>query len=117
MRSPGRSCRCHGCGSLNAFGGKRPKTRRCYRRWRPAALLDAVRAKVLAAKGPFRKEVLSVELRAKESDVEQALHKLNLEGLVHQPLHLAPHDSTRDPWGGMDSGWMGDTYYRTETSG
>lgn len=66
----------------------------------------------------FFKEEIARKLRAKTSLVEHCLHKLNLEGLVEQPVHYAPHDSTRDyafnryhtanPWG--DSAWMGDIY-------
>jgi hypothetical protein len=64
-------------------------------------------------KGFFWKEEIAKYLKVKTSLVEQVLHKMNLEGLVSQPVHHAPHDSNRDPWshGGRDSSWMGDIYY------
>ena len=57
-------------------------------------------------------EDIAYILNVKSHLVKQALKKLNLEGIVSQPVHHIPHDSSRDPWGGgRYSGWMADIYY------
>jgi hypothetical protein len=60
----------------------------------------------------FRKEDLAVSLQVKNHCVEQALARLNREGLVHQPVHHYPHDNNRSNQmdGGSDSSWLGDIY-------
>jgi hypothetical protein len=56
-------------------------------------------------------EEVAEYLRVKTHLVKHALHKLNLEGVVSKPSHLAPHDSSRDPWGGgYDSSWQASIY-------
>ncbi len=58
------------------------------------------------------KEDIARILKVKESQVEQVFHQLNLEGILNQPVHHAPHDSQRDPWGFIGNmAWMGDLYY------
>lgn len=137
LRSPGHNCRHCGEGPKH---GKRAEGMPGYsrhlslRRWRPEALLDAVREIVLQMRAKMlalgesatwwdmhvRREKIAWDLRAKRDMVEHALHCLNLEGLVAQPRHHAPHDSTRErPWGyGSDSAWCGDTYrIRRENEG
>ena len=51
------------------------------------------------------------QLNVKPHFVEQVFQKLNVEGVLSQPIHLAPHDSKRDPWG-FDNcyGWAADLY-------
>jgi len=57
------------------------------------------------------KEELGRKYRVLPSQVQTSFAKLNLEGMLAQPTHHAPHDSKRDPWGsGGDSAWMSDRY-------
>ena len=58
------------------------------------------------------KEDVAIHLQVKESQVEQVFMILNREGILTQPVHRAPHDSQRDPWGfdGI-SEWQSDHYY------
>lgn len=60
----------------------------------------------------FTKESLAASLGVKVHCVEQALARLNQEGLVNQPLHRYPHDNNRSTQmdGGSDSSWVGDVY-------
>ena len=63
----------------------------------------------------FSAEEVAKELRVKVHLVRQALHKLNLEGIVSQKSNNPPHDSTRDPWGyGSDSSWIASIYERID---
>jgi transcription initiation factor IIE alpha subunit len=55
-------------------------------------------------------EKIAKEMQVKVHLVRQALHKLNLEGLVGKKQNRPPHDSTRDRWGGWDSSWRASTY-------
>lgn len=112
MNIPGHNCRY--CGD-SPKSGKRVKVMRIYKKRDKATILDMVRNAVfeakLANKRSVTKEALSVKLQLRESEVEQALHILNLQGLVSQAYHCPPHDSTRDSMGwGCDSSWCGDTY-------
>ena len=51
------------------------------------------------------------QLGAKTHFVKQVFQQLNVEGILSQPIHHAPHDSNRDPWGyGHEHGWMADLY-------
>lgn len=61
----------------------------------------------------FFKEDLAVHLKVYDHNVEQALARLNQEGLVHQPVHAYPHDNNRSNQmdAGHDSSWRGDRYY------
>ena len=61
----------------------------------------------------FFKEELAVHFKVKDHNVEQALARLNQEGLVHQPVHAYPHDNNRSNQmdAGHDSSWRGDRYY------
>lgn len=60
------------------------------------------------------KEEIAERYRLREHEVAHALHLLNLEGLVSQPVHWKPHDCFRDassfanPSG--DSAWVSDAY-------
>lgn len=45
------------------------------------------------------KEDIAIELQVKESQIEKIFMKLNRDGILSQPIHRAPHDSCRDPWG------------------
>lgn len=51
------------------------------------------------------------QLNVKPHFVEQVFQQLNVEGILSQPIHRAPHDSNRDPWG-FDGikGWSADLY-------
>lgn len=61
----------------------------------------------------FTAEGIAREILVKTHKVRQALHKLNLEGIVTQKKNHAPHDSKRDWWhGGSDSSWMASFYYK-----
>jgi len=55
------------------------------------------------------KEKIAATLNAREHQVAQALHKLNLEGLVCQKDNFPPHDCNRNH--GSDSSWCGSRYY------
>lgn len=51
------------------------------------------------------------QLGVKTHFVKQVFQQLNVEGVLSQPIHYAPHDSKRDPWGyGNWSGWSDDLY-------
>lgn len=57
-------------------------------------------------------EDIAYDLRCKTHFVKQVFQQLNVEGILSQPRHWIPHDSSRDPWcGGGYSGWMADIYY------
>lgn len=58
------------------------------------------------------KEDTAKYLRARVSQVEQVFMTLNRKGILQQPVHLAPHDSSRDPQGYENNHeWMSDRYY------
>jgi hypothetical protein len=114
---PGWKCsHCQGSG----------KRRRIVIRRRKRDVYDEVKAKVMAIqamKDPgwsdrrVTKEQLAVDLGVTEDCVVQALHRLNLEGLVYRRSNKAPHDSKReypDPdFRGRtvgDASWQGSTY-------
>ena len=51
------------------------------------------------------------QLCVKPHFVKQVFQQLNVEGVLSQPIHKAPHDSNRDPWGFPNcKGWMADLY-------
>ena len=51
------------------------------------------------------------QLNVKPHFVEQVFQQLNVEGILSQPMHRAPHDSNRDPWGYPGcKGWAADLY-------
>lgn len=51
------------------------------------------------------------QLNVKPHFVQQVFQQLNIEGVLSQPIHHAPHDSNRDPWGFPNcKGWMSDFY-------
>lgn len=54
---------------------------------------------------------IAYQLNVKPHFVEQVFQQLNVEGVLSQPIHHAPHDSNRDPWG-FDGikGWKADIY-------
>lgn len=57
------------------------------------------------------KEDTAKRLNIPESQVEQAFHRMNLEGILSQAIHRYPHDNDRNPWdGGGFSGWQSDIY-------
>lgn len=61
------------------------------------------------------KEDVARYLQVKECQVEQVFMELNREGILSQPVHHAPHDSQRDPWGFYGNNWwMSDLYYIRE---
>lgn len=67
----------------------------------------------LKAKGWYMicAEDIAYDLRCKTHFVKQVFQQLNIEGILSQPRHWIPHDSSRDPWcGGGYSGWMADIY-------
>jgi len=55
-------------------------------------------------------EEISGHYKVRTHLVEQALHKLNLEGIVSKGLNSPPHDSRRDGWYGDDSSWSATRY-------
>ena len=58
------------------------------------------------------KENIARKLQVKECQVEQVFMELNREGVLNQPVHHAPHDTQRDPWGfAGNMGWASDIYY------
>lgn len=60
-------------------------------------LLDKVRDYLFnQVTGIVTKEKIANELKVKEHEITNCLHKLNLEGLVSQKINEAPHDSKRD---------------------
>lgn len=54
---------------------------------------------------------IAYQLNVKPHLVKQVFQQLNVEGVLSQPIHRAPHDSKRDPWciGGYN-GWTADLY-------
>lgn len=51
------------------------------------------------------------QLNVKPHFVKQVFQQLNIEGILSQPIHSAPHDSNRDPFGyGHEKGWKADLY-------
>lgn len=96
--------------------GKRGKALRTrYRRKDPEKVLELVREVVLARRAKMQlwitAEGVSFETRTRTEQVRQALHKLNLEGIIGQKLDIAPHDSPRDMlFGGSDSAWKASVY-------
>lgn len=65
------------------------------------------------AKAAFlTKEDTAKYLHARVSQVEQVFMTLNRKGILTQPVHRAPHDSSRDPQGyESNHEWMSDRYY------
>lgn len=61
-------------------------------------------------------EDIAYQLQVKTHFVKQVLQQLNVEGILHQPRHHAPHDSKRDLWGGFadTSMWCPSVYYIRE---
>lgn len=58
------------------------------------------------------KEDVAFKLNVKQKFVEQIFMELNREGILHQPVHNALHDSNRDPYGFSEvKGWASDIYY------
>lgn len=106
---PGWRCNhCHGVRRVKVKSRRR--TRDVYDEVR-AIVLNLI-AQPQTFLHSFRKEDLAASLGVKDHCVEQALARLNREGLVHQPVHGVPHDcnrSTRLDWG-SDSSWVGDRY-------
>lgn len=112
---PGSNCR-H-CGDAPKKG-KRRKTWYSKKKIDVSKLIDKIKAYLYERFKDkdtllfFRKEEIAVYFKTYEHLVAQALHQLNLQGLVSQPSHTIPHDCNRDPhgWGG-DSSWQGDLYW------
>lgn len=111
-------CRCGGCKQkhikMKPIGIKRRSFKYVYdRTLNYINNLSAISGRPSHWKNFFWKEEIAKYLKIKTHLVEQVLHKMNLEGIVSQPTHKAPHDSNRDPWayGNGDSAWMGDIYY------
>lgn len=54
---------------------------------------------------------IAFELRVKPHFVEQVFQQLNVEGILSQARHYAPHDSDRDPMcNGTYAGWQSSLY-------
>lgn len=54
---------------------------------------------------------IAFELRVKPHFVAQVFQQLNVEGILSQSRHYAPHDSNRDPLcGGTYAGWQSSLY-------
>ena len=103
---------CRHCGHSPKKGKRIGIFKRVFKRRSEEQIYDMVKEYVLGldVDSYFRKERIAVKLSLKEHEVAQALHKLNLEGIVAQPIHKPPHDSTRDKYGCGDSAWQGDAY-------
>lgn len=62
---------------------------------------------------PLYKEQVAYTFQCKTHLIEQCFNILNREGILNQPTHSAPHDSTRAHFFcGGDSAWCGDRYYK-----
>ena len=61
-------------------------------------------------------EDIAHQINVKPHFVHQVFQQFNIEGILSQPIHHAPHDSNRDPWGfdGIN-GWMADLYRIIDT--
>ena len=84
------------------------------RKKRPEVVLERVREVIptIPPHTPFTAEILAYRLKLRKSQVEHALHKLNLEGMVTQRHNHAPHDCHRAwPWIGVASMWGASLYY------
>jgi hypothetical protein len=57
-------------------------------------------------------EDIAYQLRVKPHFVKQVLQQLNIEGILYQPTHEAPHDSARNHFFyGRSKEWCPNTYY------
>jgi len=68
--------------------------------------------KYIINKKSITAEKIAGEMKVKTHQIRQALHRLNLEGLVSQKRNEAHHDSKRDPWNNHpgDSAWLASSY-------
>ena len=73
--------------------------------------LDQIEKAKAAGEWYITADDIAHQLNVKTHFVEQVFQKLNVEGILSQPIHQAPHDSNRDPWGFPNcKGWMADLY-------
>lgn len=74
-------------------------------------LLDSALAQGLVEVGWYvTKEAFAAQLSVPEHFIATAFMRLNREGRLTQGRNWAPHDSTRDRWGGWDSAWSPTRY-------
>lgn len=74
-------------------------------------VLDAAReAHDAGATYGFSAEEIAIRLDVKVDQVKHACHRLNLRGILYQPSRYIPHDTSREMWGGYESGWGANRY-------
>lgn len=73
--------------------------------------LDQINKAKIAGEWYITADDIARQLNVKTHFVKQVFQQLNVEGILSQPIHKAPHDSNRDPWGFPNcKGWMADLY-------
>ena len=92
------------------------KVKRTYKKVAPEKIRAYVLQTIETAKYKIvnwiTAEDIAHHLQVKPHFVKQVLQQLNIEGVLHQPQHHIPHDSSREPYGfGGYSGWAADIYY------
>jgi hypothetical protein len=91
------------------------KIKKTYKKMSPDKIRTYVLQQIEIAKSNNASYIVAEDiarhLNVKPHFVHQVFQKLNVEGILSQPIHKAPHDSNRDPWGcGGCSGWAADLY-------
>lgn len=91
------------------------RVKKTYKKLAPAKIKAYVLSEIEKAKANgmnwITAEDIAYALQVKVHCVKQVLQQLNIEGVLHQPTHQAPHDSPRDPYGyGNRNAWLSDTY-------
>jgi hypothetical protein len=58
----------------------------------------------------FAAEEIAYRVNVRVDQIKHSLHRLNLRGIINQPYRDIPHDTTRERWGGVESGWGANRY-------
>jgi hypothetical protein len=100
---------------LYRYGDEKTRNKFRYKTRHYSNVVDRVKEYILnnSDKRYVCKEEIGAELKVNASEVEHALHQLNLEGLVGQARHVGPpHDIFRQniPGDIVHSGWQADEY-------
>lgn len=109
---------------IKEFESASHKSHKCLKRkikkrsniWIKKEVLKIIHEKNSKKTKTYKDTILTKEnvariLQVKESQVQQVFMELNREGVLYQPIHHAPHDSQRDPWGFKGCmGWAEDIY-------
>lgn len=109
---------CRHCVDRRDLTRNRPKGLRRANPRHPERVLEAVERLLDAALAQGQvfvgwyvtKEALAARLRIPEHFVARAFQQLNQRGRLSRGSNTAPHDSTRDIWGGHDSAWAPTRY-------